>query len=99
MAHVFGNILAKTISIARKAQPQPSVWGSLLFFAIGPVMVFAGTGLILLRRRALAYYHLVKQHYGFMVLYKKKNNDLAPVDNALTVLLLLFAFNIRLSLL
>src|SRR6185295_12531274 len=30
---------------------------------------------------------------GFMVLYKKKNNDLAPVDNALDRLLLLFAFN------
>jgi hypothetical protein len=28
-----------------------------------------------------AYYHLVKQHYGFMILYKKKNNDLAEVDN------------------
>jgi hypothetical protein len=40
-----------------------------------------------------AYYHLVKQHYGFMVLYKKKNGDLAPVDNALDRLFLLFAFN------
>jgi hypothetical protein len=40
-----------------------------------------------------AYYHLVKQHYGFMVLYKKKNNDLAPVDNTLDRLLLMFAFN------
>jgi hypothetical protein len=35
----------------------------------------------------------VKQHYGFMVLYKKKNDDLAPIDNALDRLLLLFAFN------
>jgi len=33
--------------------------------------------------RALwAYYHLVKQHYGFMVLYQKENGDLAAVDNA-----------------
>jgi len=40
-----------------------------------------------------AYYHLVKQHYGFMVLYKKKNGDLARVDNALDRSLLLFAFN------
>jgi hypothetical protein len=40
-----------------------------------------------------AYYHLVKQHYGFMVLYKKKNGDLARIDNALDRLLLLFAFN------
>jgi len=57
-------------------------------------MVFAGAGLLFFFLAALwAYYHLVKQHYGFMVLYKKKNNDLAPVDNALDRLLLLFAFN------
>src|SRR4030095_3094948 len=70
------------------------LWGSLLFFAVGPLMVFAGAGLIFFFLAALwAYYHLVKQHYGFMVLYKKKNNDLAPVDNALDRLFLLFAFN------
>ena len=57
-------------------------------------MVLAGAGLVFFFLAALwAYYHLVKQHYGFMVLYKKKNNDLAPVDNALDRLLLLFAFN------
>ncbi len=70
------------------------LWGSLLFFAIGPIMVLAGAAFIFFFFAALwAYYHLVKQHYGFMVLYKKKNNDLAPVDNALDRLLLLFAFN------
>ena len=42
-------------------------------------MVYAGAGFIFFFIAALwAYYHLVKQHYGFMVLYKKKNNDLAP---------------------
>src|SRR6187200_2068346 len=57
-------------------------------------MVWSGAGLIFFFLAALwAYNHLVKQHYGFMVLYKKKNNDLAPVDNALDRLLLLFAFN------
>jgi hypothetical protein len=56
--------------------------------------VLAGLGLIFFFLAALwAYYHLVKQHYGFMVLYKKKNNDLAAIDNALDRLLLLFAFN------
>jgi hypothetical protein len=38
-----------------------------------------------------AYYHLVKQHYGFMVLYKKKNHDLAKIDNALDRLFILVA--------
>src|SRR5205823_11193112 len=68
--------------------------GSLLFFLIGPVLVLLGAGFTFFFVAALwAYYHLVKQHYGFMVLYKKKNNDLAPVDNALDRLLLMFAFN------
>ncbi|MGH9905223.1 MAG: hypothetical protein ACRD8U_06510, partial [Pyrinomonadaceae bacterium] len=70
------------------------LWGSLLFFAVGPIMVLLGAGFVFFFFAALwAYYHLVKQHYGFMVLYKKKNGDLAPVDNALDRLLLLFAFN------
>jgi hypothetical protein len=57
-------------------------------------MVLAGAGFVFLFVAALwAYYHLVKQHYGFMVLYKKKNGDLARIDNALDRLLLLFAFN------
>ncbi|MDP2308914.1 MAG: hypothetical protein Q8P18_23025 [Pseudomonadota bacterium] len=30
-----------------------------------------------------AYYHLIKQHYGFLMLYKRKNADLLPVDNTL----------------
>ena len=30
-----------------------------------------------------AYYHVIRQHYGFMVLYKVKNRDLAPLDNFL----------------
>jgi hypothetical protein len=68
--------------------------GSLIFFAVGPLMVFLGAGLVFFFLAALwAYYHLVKQHYGFMVLYKKKNGDLAQFDNALDRLLLLFAFN------
>src|SRR5688572_31373128 len=57
-------------------------------------MVLFGAGLVFFFLAALwAYYHLVKQHYGFMVLYKKKNGDLAALDNALDRLLLLFAFN------
>ncbi len=30
-----------------------------------------------------AYYHVIRQHYGFLVLYKVKNRDLLPLDNAL----------------
>jgi hypothetical protein len=92
--HVFGTFSRTYFDRMERRNRSRLLWGSLLFFAIGPLMVLAGAGLIFFFMAALwAYYHLVKQHYGFMVLYKKKNNDLAPVDNALDRLLLLFAFN------
>ncbi len=92
--HVFGTFSRTYFDRTERQNRSRLLWGSLLFFAVGPLMVLAGLGLIFFFLAALwAYYHLVKQHYGFMVLYKKKNNDLAPVDNALDRLLLLFAFN------
>jgi len=92
--HVFGTFSRTYFDRTERANRPRLLWGSLLFFLVGPVMVLAGYGLLFFFVAALwAYYHLVKQHYGFMVLYKKKNNDLAPLDNALDRLFLLFAFN------
>ena len=92
--HVFGTFSRTYFDRTERQNRGRLLWGSLLFFAIGPLMVYAGLGLVFFFLAALwAYYHLVKQHYGFMVLYKKKNSDLAPVDNALDRLFLLFAFN------
>ena len=92
--HVFGTFSRTYFDRTERRSRGRLLWGSLLFFAVGPLMVYAGAGLVFFFVAALwAYYHLVKQHYGFMVLYKKKNNDLAPIDNALDRLLLLFAFN------
>jgi len=92
--HVFGTF-SRTYFDRTEWQNRPRLlWGSLLFFLIGPVLVLAGAGFVFFFIAALwAYYHLVKQHYGFMVLYKKKNDDLAKIDNLLDRLLLLFAFN------
>jgi hypothetical protein len=92
--HVFGTFSRTYFDRTERQHRSRLLWGSLLFFAVGPIMVLAGAGLVFFFLAALwAYYHLVKQHYGFMVLYKKKNDDLAPIDNALDRLLLLFAFN------
>ena len=92
--HVFGTLSRTYFDRTERKNRARLLWGSLLFFAIGPLMVLAGAGFLFFFVAALwAYYHLVKQHYGFMVLYKKKNGDLARVDNALDRLLLLFAFN------
>jgi hypothetical protein len=92
--HVFGTFSRTYFDRTERKKRGRLLWGSLLFFSVGPMMVWFGLGLVFFFVAALwAYYHLVKQHYGFMVLYKKKNQDLAPIDNALDRLLLLFAFN------
>src|SRR5882672_5275389 len=92
--HVFGTLSRTYFDRSECKTRKRLLLGSLLFFVVGPVMVLLGVGFTFFFIAALwAYYHLVKQHYGFMVLYKKKNNDLAPVDNALDRLFLMFAFN------
>jgi hypothetical protein len=89
--HVFGTFSRTYFDREERRARARLLWGSLAFFAVGPVMVVAGLGLVFFFLAALwAYYHLVKQHYGFMVLYKKKNADLAPADNALDRLFILF---------
>ena len=92
--HVFGTLSRTYFDRSEWETRKHLMLGSLLFFIVGPMMVLLGFGFTFFFVAALwAYYHLVKQHYGFMVLYKKKNHDLKPVDNALDRLLLLFAFN------
>jgi len=92
--HVFGTFSRTYFDKSEWKTRKRLMLGSLLFFVIGPTMVLLGAGFTFFFVAALwAYYHLVKQHYGFMVLYKKKNNDLAPIDNALDRWLLMFAFN------
>jgi hypothetical protein len=92
--HVFGTFSRTYFDASEWKTRKRLMLGSLLFFVVGPTMVLLGAGFTFFFIAALwAYYHLVKQHYGFMVLYKKKNNDLTPVDNALDRWLLMFAFN------
>src|ERR1700682_1670683 len=92
--HVFGTLSRTYFDRSEWKTRKRLLLASLLFFIVGPALVLLGWGLVFFFVAALwAYYHLVKQHYGFMVLYKKKNDDLAPIDNALDRVLLMFAFN------
>lgn len=91
--HVFGTLSRTYFDREERAVRARLLWWSLLFFAVGPLAVLAGLGLVFFFLAALwAYYHLVKQHYGFMVLYKKKNADLDRTDNFLDRAFLLLAF-------
>ena len=91
--HVFATFSRTYFDREERRARGRLLWWSLLFFAVGPAAVLAGQGLVFFFLAALwAYYHLVKQHYGFMVLYKKKNDDLAATDNFLDRAFLLLAF-------
>src|SRR5438270_11386305 len=91
--HVFGTLSRTYFDASEWKTRKRLLLGSLLFFVVGPTLVLLGFGFTFFFVAALwAYYHLVKQHYGFMVLYKKKNNDLAAADNFLDRAFLLLAF-------
>jgi hypothetical protein len=89
--HVFGTISRTYADNEERRKRAKLYYGTLGLFLLGPTMVLAGQarlfgteawGPVFFFFASLwAYYHLVKQHYGFMILYKKKNNDLAEMDN------------------
>lgn len=83
--HIFATASRTFFDREARAQAPRLLYGSLIFFfALGPAMVLAGLkGWLYLLVGVWAYYHVVRQHYGFLVLYKVKNRDLAPRDNAL----------------
>ena len=91
--HVFGTFSRTYFDTEERRTRARLLWGILAFFALGPTLYLAGYGRQFFFFASLwAYYHLVKQHYGFMVLYKKKNHDLARVDNVIDRGFLLFGF-------
>ena len=83
--HIFATASRTFFDREARARQSKLLYGSLIFFfALGPAMVLAGLkGWLYLLVGVWAYYHVMRQHYGFMVLYKVKNRDLAPFDNTL----------------
>lgn len=89
--HVFGTISRTYADNEERRKRARLYYGTLSLFLLGPAMVLAGQAKLLgteawgpvffFFASLWAYYHLVKQHYGFMILYKKKNHDLAEIDN------------------
>lgn len=89
--HVFGTVSRTYADREERRNRAKLYYGTLSLFLLGPAMVLASRARLLgtelwgpaffFFASMWAYYHLVKQHYGFMILYKKKNNDLAEIDN------------------
>ena len=83
--HIFGTASRTFFDSDARRNRRALLYGSAaFFFALGPAMVLLGGKALLAMIVAVwAYYHVVRQHYGFMVLYKVKNRDLAKPDNFL----------------
>jgi hypothetical protein len=88
--HIFATASRTYFDREARARNRGLFYGSLaVFFSLGPLMVLAGLkGWLYLLVGVWAYYHVIRQHYGFMVLYKVKNRDLARADNFCDRLLL-----------
>lgn len=92
--HFFGTISRTYLDKQEFAQRKRLLLGSLLWFVAGPAMLLMSYGLFnlgiasytlpwkffLLFFGLWAYWHIVRQHYGFMRLYQKKNGESAKVD-------------------
>src|SRR5689334_9741280 len=87
--HVFGTVSRTYADNEERAKRARLYYGTLSLFLLGPLMLLLDVILhtsvfgpaFFFFASLWAYYHLVKQHYGFMILYKKKNSDLAEIDN------------------
>lgn len=88
--HIFGMASRTYFDKEVRRRDRRLLFGSaIFFFSLGPVMVLAGwKGWLALLVGIWAYHHVVRQHYGFLMLYKVKNRDLAPRDNRIDQLFL-----------
>ncbi len=83
--HIFGTASRTFFDREARHARRALLFGSAaFFFALGPALVLLGGKAVLAMIVAVwAYYHVIRQHYGFMVLYKVKNRDLEKTDNFL----------------
>jgi len=92
--HGFATISRTYFDAEERALRGRWLWGSLgFFFAVGPALILLHLGDWLeLATELWGYYHIFKQHYGFMMMYKKKNRDFNPVDLRLDKIFFAVAF-------
>jgi len=83
--HIFGTASRTFFDREARHTRRTLLFGSAaFFFALGPALVLLHAKAILAMIVAVwAYYHVIRQHYGFMVLYKVKNRDFGKLDSFL----------------
>jgi hypothetical protein len=92
--HGFATISRTYFDAQERERRGRWLWGSLAFFlVIGPVMILLRLGDWLeLATELWGYFHIYRQHYGFMMMYKKKNRDFDPKDLRLDKIFFTVAF-------
>ncbi|MCC6131384.1 MAG: hypothetical protein IT186_15810 [Acidobacteria bacterium] len=92
--HFFGTISRTYMDREEMRNRRSLLLWSLLWFLVGPAVIGvcwllmnAGVGhwktpwtTFVLLFNLWAYWHVVRQHYGFLRLYERKNNDTNPID-------------------
>jgi hypothetical protein len=92
--HFFGTYARTYLDREELSRRKRLLFGSLAFPLIGPALILLSFGFYAagVERYALpfellfvfvslwAYWHVVRQHYGILALYKRKNDDVAPLD-------------------
>ena len=79
--HVLATVTRTYCDKNERAKLGPWLWILVPFIAIGPIAVGLGYGsLFFLFAVCWQHFHIVKQHFGFMMLYKAKNADRDPWD-------------------
>ena len=100
--HFFGTFSRTYLDKQEFKQRRRLLLGSLLWFLVGPATILLAYGLheggvvayrvpwqlFLVFFGLWAYWHIVRQHYGFLRLYQKKNGDGDPLDARLDSALL-----------
>lgn len=79
--HVIATVTRTYCDKNERAKLGPWLWILAPFCLIGPIAVSLGySTLFYLFAICWQHYHIVKQHFGFMMLYKAKNGDRDPWD-------------------
>jgi hypothetical protein len=79
--HVMGTVTRTYMDKRERKRLGWFLWVIVPFSLIGPVMVWAGqSSLFYLFAVCWQHYHIAKQHFGFMMLWKAKNKERDPLD-------------------
>ncbi|PWT91037.1 MAG: hypothetical protein C5B54_06130 [Acidobacteria bacterium] len=89
--HVFATISRTYLDTQEREERRRLLLGSLLWFLLGPLCIAAailsGAPMIFFMfitfAQLWAYWHVVRQHYGFLCMYQKKNGEPAGKANQL----------------